>query len=296
MESTHTSKMIHAILTEDEENIYGCKAPIALIKTDHRTWTFTNSNKKIIDSEEVIFGLSPEEMIAKLEIYIGCSHPRLQSIHNYSWAHKYRHISVNEHPIFTVEWVTDIALLMPLVDEYGAICASVNNAKLYQEVRQMLALNGYFMSGSSNIVKKDPKQAKAFLWRLKAKKKEFESTFWVRDIHECMYNIYTYLPNFYQFKINTVIKFISLLCMFEGVYGVNSRYRLLPFRDMIRKWRISKKKSHAFKKEPFAKFVRWLDREAALPDNTEGPIIPIISLDDFVAQLPRNIPKKRGRK
>jgi len=158
------------------------------------------------------------------------------------------------------------------------------------EIRELLALNRYSTAEAHNVVTKNPKAAKAFLSRLKSRKKSVEKTFLVKDIHECIYGIQLYVPSLHRFKVHTVgydafVDFISLLAMFEGVYGPNSRYKIEPFRQLIKKWRTSTKISHAFKKGSMSVFIAWLDREAALPDNTEPPIIQAMEVKDVIALL-----------
>jgi len=284
---TPTTQMIEDILKGPpaRKRTDGCKEPIALVKSSGETWEFTDSNADIVNSQEVVFGSSAEEMISKLEIYLGIADPRLVFLQNHSWSNHHTYVSILNHPRFRIEGVWDIGTLISLIDEYGDIEVSCGSSD-YNAIRQELSFKGYYLSSYNGIVKKDPKQAKAFLRRLKNKKKKVEATFWVAHLYDSAHHIRQYLPGFHMFRSRTVcreafVNIIGMLFMIEGIYGKGSRYRIEPFRKLIKKWRSTPKKSHAFNNMFVADFVQWMDREAALPDNKK----PLITKMEFLDVL-----------
>lgn len=301
MGSPHaTEKMISDILNDGirDRGSNGCKEPIALVKsnvdTDNNVWYFTDRNVDVVNSAEVVFGVAPEDMIAALEVYLGFDEPKLKFIENHSWGGSYSHVSIKKYPEFNIENPFDVETLVSLINKYGEIALRFNqyyNEKEYIEIRRLLALKGYTTTNNSNIVRKDSVLAKSFLTRLKKRKTaKSHPIFLVTDLQTSARSMMTYLPQFGAFKFrneicDTFTNLISYLFIFEGIYGVDSRYRLEPFRQMIGKWRLSTKRSPAFKKESVAKFVAWLDREAALPAPIDPPTIQVADINDIVDKL-----------
>lgn len=298
IQTTKTSDMIDSILKGRNNGRYplsGCDEPIALIKKDDTTWTYTDNNADIARSTEAVFSQTPEGLISELEIYLGFNDPRLRFVRDHSWHGSYTFVTILERPLFVFEDVSDIEILIQLLDEYGDIQISYGECGQQSiEIRKALAARGYYISTYDSVAKKDKKQARTFLSRLKNKKKQENNTFWVRDMYPFITGMQRFLPCFRSFKSSqghrtsaheVFVDFVSLIFMIEGVYGPNSRYRLEPFRQLIGHWRLMSKKSKAFAEESVADFVAWLDREAALPENTEPLITEMLHVTGAVGQL-----------